>query len=147
MGNCKDYAIAKFFTLKAMGVAESKLNLTYAKALRYNKAHLSLTYYSNPGADPLILDNMIDEILPGYEREDLVPVFSFNSSGLWLASQRGRGRHVGSPDRLGGWMDMLKRMSRTGGSAAPHRENNGSRTANFDSVFEAHPMAVPSHSH
>jgi len=110
-GDCEDYAIAKYFTLKAMGMAESKLNITYVKAIRYNMAHMVLTYYSAPGAEPLVLDNLEDEIRPGSKRTDLVPVFGFNGSGLWLASQRGQGRHTGSPTRLAGWNDMLRRMS------------------------------------
>jgi predicted transglutaminase-like cysteine proteinase len=56
-GDCEDFAIAKFFTLKAMGVAEEKLNIAYVKALQYNIAHMVLTYYSEAGAEPLILDN------------------------------------------------------------------------------------------
>ena len=110
-GDCEDYAIAKYFTLRAMGVPESKLNITYVKAIRYNIAHMVLTYYSTPGTEPLVLDNLVDDILPGSKRTDLVPVFGFNASGLWLASQRGQGRHVGSPGRLAGWNDMLKRMA------------------------------------
>lgn len=110
-GDCEDYAIAKYFTLKAMGMPESKLNITYVKALRYNIAHMVLTYYSTPNAEPLVLDNLEDTILPGSKRQDLVPVFGFNGSGLWLAAQRGQGRYTGSPSKLGGWNDMLKRMS------------------------------------
>lgn len=110
-GDCEDYAIAKYFTLKAMGMPESRMNITYVKAVRYNIAHMVLTYYSTPGAEPLVLDNMVDEILPGSRRTDLVPVFGFNASGLWLAAQRGQGRYTGSPNRIAGWNDMLKRMA------------------------------------
>ena len=110
-GDCEDFAIAKYFTLKAMGMPESKLNITYVKAVKYNIAHMVLTYYSTPNADPLVMDNLIDEILPGSKRTDLVPVFGFNGSGLWLAAQRGQGRYAGSASKLGGWTDMLKRMS------------------------------------
>jgi predicted transglutaminase-like cysteine proteinase len=110
-GDCEDYAIAKYFTLKAMGMSEQKLNITYVKAIRYNMAHMVLTYYSTPSAEPLVMDNLVDEILTGSKRADLVPVFSFNASGLWLASQRGRGRSAGSVSKLGGWTDMQRRMS------------------------------------
>jgi len=35
-GDCEDYAIAKYFSLKIMGVAEEKLRIAYVKALQYN---------------------------------------------------------------------------------------------------------------
>ncbi len=111
-GDCEDFAIAKYFTLKAMGVAEGKLNITYVKSLQYNIAHMVLTYYSEPGAEPLVLDNLIDSIDPASKRTDLMPVFSFNGSGLWTAKQRGQGKSIGSStDRLKPWQGLLQKMS------------------------------------
>jgi predicted transglutaminase-like cysteine proteinase len=109
-GDCEDFALAKYFTLKALGVEENKLNLTYVKAIRYNQAHMVLTYYAKPDQIPLVLDNLIPEILPANQRKDLVPVYSFNGSGLWLAKSRGKGEKVGSSERLKRWQDLLKRM-------------------------------------
>ena len=45
-----------------------------------------------PGAEPLILDNLITEVRPASRRPDLVPVFSFNSEGLWQGVGRRRRR-------------------------------------------------------
>ncbi len=109
-GDCEDFSIAKYFTLRALGVAESRLNITYVKALKLNQAHMVLTYYERPGAEPLIIDNLIDDILPASQRRDLLPVYSFNASGLWLAKQRGRGKKVGSSSRLARWKSMLQRL-------------------------------------
>lgn len=110
-GDCEDFAIAKFFTLKAMGVEEKKLNITYVKALHYNIHHMVLTYYSEPGAEPLVLDNLVDSISPGSRRTDLVPIFSFNGTGLWLAKQRGQGQPAGSSTRLRAWRELVQRMA------------------------------------
>lgn len=109
-GDCEDFSLAKYFTLKALGVAEGKLNMTYVKALRLNQAHMVVTYYATPNAVPLVLDNLVADILPATERKDLLPVFSFNGSGLWLSKSRGRGEKVGSSDRLKSWQDLLSRM-------------------------------------
>jgi predicted transglutaminase-like cysteine proteinase len=111
-GDCEDYAIAKFFTLKAMGVAEEKLNIAYVKAIQYNIAHMVLTYYSEPGAEPLVLDNLIDSIDPASKRTDLMPIFSFNGSGLWTAKERGKGKLAGGADRLKPWQGLLQKMSK-----------------------------------
>lgn len=110
-GDCEDFSIAKYFTLKAMGVDEDKLNLTYVKALNYNVHHMVLTYYSTPDAEPLILDNLVPIIKPASQRSDLMPIYSFNGTGLWLAKQRGRGKLAGSSSRLQRWQDLIQRMS------------------------------------
>jgi predicted transglutaminase-like cysteine proteinase len=109
-GDCEDFSIAKYFTLKAMGVDEAKLNLTYVKALQYNMHHMVLTYYSTPGAEPLVLDNLVESIKPASQRTDLMPIFSFNGTGLWLAKQRGRGKLAGSSSRVKRWRDLLEKM-------------------------------------
>ena len=109
-GDCEDFSIAKYFTLKKLGVDESKLNLTYAKAVELNQAHMVVTYYGQPNDEPLILDNLIDEIRPASLRPDLLPVFSFNGVGLWLAKERGRGKLVGNSSRYKHWQDLLGRM-------------------------------------
>jgi predicted transglutaminase-like cysteine proteinase len=110
-GDCEDFSIAKYFTLKAMGIADEKLNLTYVKALNYNVHHMVLTYYTEPEAEPLVLDNLIGEIKPASQRKDLIPIYSFNGTGLWLAKQRGRGNLAGSSSRLQRWQDLIQRMS------------------------------------
>ncbi len=109
-GDCEDYSIAKYFTLLAMGLDESKLRITYVKALELNQAHMVLTYFSNPRAVPLVLDNLNPIIKPATQRRDLLPVYSFNGSGLWLAKSKGSGQHVGGSDRLSLWNDLKQRM-------------------------------------
>ena len=110
-GDCEDFAIAKYFTLKAMGVPEKKLNIAYVKALQYNIHHMVLTYYSAPGAEPLVLDNLVDAIKPASKRKDLLPIFSFNGAGLWLAKERGKGKLAGNSSRIRNWGNLLQRMA------------------------------------
>ncbi len=109
-GDCEDFALAKYFALKMLGVSEKKLNMTYVKAWKLNQAHMVLTYYTTPSAEPLVLDNLLDTIKPATQRPDLLPVYSFNGSGLWLAKERGQGKLVGTSDRLKLWNDLLGRM-------------------------------------
>lgn len=109
-GDCEDFALAKYFTLVAMGISESQLSLTYVKSLRLNRHHMVLTYYRVPGSEPLVLDNLTSEVKKATERTDLLPIYSFNGTSLWLAKQRGRGVMVGSSQRLSRWQDLLQRM-------------------------------------
>jgi len=109
-GDCEDFSIAKFFTLKALGVAEGKLRIVYAVYQRgsFTGAHMVLAYYPSPDAEPLILDNINQTVQPASNRPDLVPVFSFNSQGLWGAKEaKGRGQ---PGEQYRAWSDHWKRV-------------------------------------
>ncbi|MCG8426108.1 MAG: transglutaminase-like cysteine peptidase [Chromatiales bacterium] len=108
--DCEDYSIAKYFTLREMGVADEKLRIMYVKALNLNQAHMVLTYYPTPTSIPKVLDNLNGRILSASRRSDLAPVYSFNADGLWLAKNQGKGKKVGSSGRLSLWQDLQKRM-------------------------------------
>jgi len=111
-GDCEDYSIAKYFTLRALGVPDDKLRITYVKELViYNEAHMVLAYFPTPDSEPLVLDNINKTIQPASNRTDLLPVYSFNGSGLWLAKeQTGRAQSVGGSDRIGHWRDLQARL-------------------------------------
>lgn len=109
-GDCEDYSIAKYFTLRELGIPDDKLKITYVKAVQLNQAHMILAYYDFPGAEPLILDNLVDEILPASERPDLVPVYSFNGEGLWLSKLSSQeGKRLGNANKLDSWKDLMTR--------------------------------------
>lgn len=110
-GDCEDYSIAKYFTLRRLGVPSDKLRITYVKALKYNQAHMVLTYYSSPGAEPLVLDNLIGEIRPASQRKDLLPVYAFNAEGLYLPGSTSR---KSDAKKLSRWQDLLKKMRAEG---------------------------------
>jgi predicted transglutaminase-like cysteine proteinase len=110
-GDCEDYAVGKYFTLRRLGIDEAKLRLTYVKAIELGQAHMVLTYFENKRAIPLVLDNLIIDIKPANQRQDLIPVYSFNGEGLWLAKRRGDGQRVGDASRLSLWEDLIFRIN------------------------------------
>ncbi|VAW70760.1 FIGfam010717 [hydrothermal vent metagenome] len=110
-GDCEDFSIAKYFTLRTLGIKSEKLRLIYVKALSLNQAHMILAYYPTPGSEPLILDNLVKKIKRGSQRKDLVPVYSFNGDYLWLSKQiKGRGEMIGSATRISLWNKVRRRM-------------------------------------
>jgi len=111
-GDCEDFSIAKYFTLKQMGLPVKSMLITYVKSLKLNQAHMVLTYYKTEDSEPLVLDNLIDEIKPASERKDLIPVYSFNGDGLWLSKERGRGTLVGDSSKIDFWKDLGIRMEK-----------------------------------
>ena len=108
--DCEDYAISKYFTLVSMGLDEDRLRITYVKSLELDQAHMVLAYYTTAAGEPLILDNLTDQILTAGERNDLVPVYSFNGADLWLAVNRVEGKKVGGAERLSRWQSYQARL-------------------------------------
>jgi len=109
-GDCEDYAIAKYFTLKEMGVPEDKMRIMYVYAGKTKQPHMVMTYYEKKGAVPFVLDNINKRLLPASKRNDLAPVFTFNGSSLWSAKAMGSGKKIGGKDTVTLWGDLMKRM-------------------------------------
>lgn len=116
-GDCEDFVIAKYFSLRELGIAKEKLRLTYVRAKiggpssSISQAHMVLTYYASPDAEPLVLDNLISEIRPASRRADLTPVYSFNTDGVFAGS----GQRPAAPvERLSRWKDLLNKMQAEG---------------------------------
>ncbi|MCL6264559.1 transglutaminase-like cysteine peptidase [Craterilacuibacter sp. RT1T] len=113
-GDCEDFAIAKYISLRSSGIEAAKLRLTYVKARiggpdsNLSQAHMVLAYYPSPSAEPLVLDNLVTSILPASQRNDLTPVFSFNTEALWAGNTRS------SVDRLTRWRQVTERMRKDG---------------------------------
>lgn len=116
-GDCEDFSIAKYITLLKSGIPAKQLRLVYVKAITglaesaLQQAHMVLAYYPENSAEPLILDNLIMEIQPASQRTDLIPLFSFNSEGLWVEGHKASR----SPEaHLSRWRSVLQRMQQEG---------------------------------
>lgn len=83
VGDCEDYAFAKYVALRAMGVPDSQLRLVAARLLPSGENHMVL-HYASAADGSFILDNVSTTILPANERRDLRTIYSFNESGIWL---------------------------------------------------------------
>ncbi|GEN28878.1 hypothetical protein HVA01_25240 [Halovibrio variabilis] len=115
-GDCEDYSIAKYITLKQLGVTSRYLRMIYVRARigrsQITQAHMVLGYYSAPDAEPLVLDNIVPSITPASQRTDLDPLFSFNSDGLWAGgSSESRADPLA---RLSRWRSVIERMQTQG---------------------------------
>ncbi|MDX1836693.1 transglutaminase-like cysteine peptidase [Legionella taurinensis] len=111
-GDCEDFSIAKYFTLLALDLPLNTLRITYVKSVTLNQAHMVLAYYPTPQSEPLVLDNLVSDILPASKRPDLVPIYSFNGKGLWLAKQRGQDKPLGNASQLSKWRQVIQRMKK-----------------------------------
>ena len=116
-GDCEDFVIAKYFSLLAIGIPETKLRFVYVRALLQQgqvlrvEPHMVLAYYKSPGAEPLVLDNLASIIAIASQRSDLTPVYSFNKEGYFngvLQTALSKGT------RLSRWEDLLLRAANEG---------------------------------
>ena len=115
-GDCEDFTIAKYMSLRQLGVPAHQLRLTYVKLQMTggrSQAHMVLAWYATPGSTPLILDNANTKILPASQRRDLRPVFSFSSDALWIAGSR-QNDNINPSSRLSQWRQMLNRAQAEG---------------------------------
>lgn len=114
-GDCEDYVIGKYFSLLYLGVPGEQLRFIYVRARiggvgsTQSIAHMVLGHYDAPQSEPLVLDNMTNDILPARDRPDLTPVFSFNARGIYLP-----GRQPTPAERISRWPDLLARMQQEG---------------------------------
>ncbi|MDX1810241.1 MAG: transglutaminase-like cysteine peptidase [Sulfurospirillaceae bacterium] len=82
-GDCEDYAIAKYFTLKKLGVDTKKMYFIYVVVKKRREPHMVLGIYEKPNSIPLILDSINYKIFPASQRQDLLPVYIFNGDTLY----------------------------------------------------------------
>lgn len=119
-GDCEDFTIAKYFTLLSLNIPSEQLRLIYVKARiggsasTLEQAHMVLAYYSAPDAEPLVLDNLINDVRPASRRPDLTPVFSFNRQGIYSATSAQGAAPTGNVGQYSRWNELLQRTTAEG---------------------------------
>lgn len=89
-GDCEDYAISKFVTLKRLGVDPSLMRLVVLQDENLRIAHAVLAV--ELAGVFHILDNQVDSVLPHNKILHYRPVYSINEDGWWLHQVRRFGR-------------------------------------------------------
>jgi len=111
-GDCEDFATAKYFSLKLLGVADKKLQLSYVKLKtrfkKYSSSHMVLSYFSTPDAEPILLDNVNLRLKLASQRPDITPIFSFNASSLLKSKHRGK-KSKTEQYNLKNWQKLLNK--------------------------------------
>jgi len=81
-GDCEDYAIVKFMSLRALGFDNDELNLVAVMDLNLNVGHAVLL--AEVGGRALLLDNQIKRVTKASAVRHYKPVFSANEKVWWL---------------------------------------------------------------
>ncbi|MDD3059365.1 MAG: transglutaminase-like cysteine peptidase [Sulfurimonas sp.] len=112
IGDCEDYVISKYFALIYLGIDPKKLFFSYVKSIKFNTAHMVLTYFETPRSEPLVLDNYNLKIFPASQRNDLIPIYNFNGESLYKASANGNGKKVDNDKTHKKWDELKRNMKR-----------------------------------
>ncbi len=81
-GDCEDYAISKYFSLKELGFSPDDMRIVVLKDNNLNVMHAVLAVYA--GQTIYILDNQIPSVVEHTSIHHYTPIFSINEHSWWL---------------------------------------------------------------
>lgn len=84
-GDCEDFAIIKYFTLRRLGYPASDLRIMIVNDTNLQIYHAVLAVRQTNG-EPLILDNQATDVIPASIVSQYHLIYSLNEDGWWLAA-------------------------------------------------------------
>lgn len=81
-GDCEDYAIAKYFSLRWLGWPVAALRIVVLQDMDLHVAHAILVAYL--GGHALVLDNQIHDVVDASVIHHYRPIYSINEKHWWL---------------------------------------------------------------
>jgi predicted transglutaminase-like cysteine proteinase len=85
-GDCEDYAISKYLSLRALGFEAEQLRVVILDDLNLRVAHAILVVTYN--GTQYVLDNQIAQAVPASVIHHYKPIYSLNESNWWLYRQK-----------------------------------------------------------
>lgn len=98
-GDCEDYAIAKYVTLRQMGFSADQLRLVVVKDVKRGLAHAVLAAYVD--GDVFILDNVTSEVRSQTVVTEYAPYYSVNEQARWA--------HAAAPASVASAADLFSK--------------------------------------
>lgn len=80
-GDCEDYAIAKFMSLRLLGFSNEQMRLVVLQDENLGIPHAVLIVYLN--GEALLLDNQISQVIPASAVAHYRPYYSLNEQNVW----------------------------------------------------------------
>jgi predicted transglutaminase-like cysteine proteinase len=81
-GDCEDYGIVKFMSLRALGVPSDRMRVVVLQDINLGVAHAVMSIEQD--GRTLILDNQISQVVPHETIRHYKPIYSVNESHWWL---------------------------------------------------------------
>lgn len=87
-GDCEDYAIAKYYSLRALGIPEERLRIIILQDLNLGGIiHAVLGVYDDDD-NMMILDNQIKHVIPALKIYHYRPIYGVNETHWWTYRPR-----------------------------------------------------------
>ncbi len=96
-GDCEDYAITKYVTLRQLGFSADQLRVVVVQDVRRNLAHAVLAAYVDGGV--FILDNVSNQVRPQASVTEYKPYYSVNEEARWAHAASPAATKVASADK------------------------------------------------
>lgn len=80
-GDCEDYAIVKYFSLRALGWSSDDMKIVVLQDMNLGIAHAILVVEHNQKS--LVLDNQIGQVVDAKRIRHYRPIYSVNENGWW----------------------------------------------------------------
>ncbi|MEP4377894.1 MAG: transglutaminase-like cysteine peptidase [Alphaproteobacteria bacterium] len=81
-GDCEDFSIAKYMSLRALGIPAARMRVVVLNDENLRIPHAILAVHD--GRDELVLDNQISQVVSHRLIRHYRPIFSINEEGWWL---------------------------------------------------------------
>jgi predicted transglutaminase-like cysteine proteinase len=81
-GDCEDYAIAKYESLRQLGFLDEQMRIVVVDDLNLRVPHAILVVYM--GGRAYVLDNQISRVVPAEVINHYKPIYSINEHAWWL---------------------------------------------------------------
>jgi predicted transglutaminase-like cysteine proteinase len=81
-GDCEDYALSKYWTLRALGIPANTMQIVVLQDLNLGIAHAVLVV--SIGGRSLLLDNQLRNVVDASTVRHYQPVYAVNEEGWWL---------------------------------------------------------------
>jgi len=100
-GDCEDYAIAKYFSLRHAGIPARSLKLANILLDDGETNHMILIY-----KEKFVLDNIVSRVTPINEYLDFKMMYKFNETGVYFNGLSGKV----SAGHIPKWQNVLNKM-------------------------------------
>lgn len=128
-GDCEDHAIAKYFTLRSLGIPNEQLQIAFVRVKRKvtdnnetianlkSGEHMVLLYIpprvgSQDDNQALVLDNLSDRIVTISDSIDYELGYSFNSEKVWVWKDNTQAIVYGGPGIIENWRKLQERYAK-----------------------------------
>lgn len=91
-GDCEDYAITKYLSLRTLGFPDADLRLVVLQDMNLGVAHAVLVVFLNGVA--WLLDNQVPDVVRADTIHHYRPIYALNQTSWWLLRTPGKGPYL-----------------------------------------------------